>query len=96
MDTLQKQYLFWDVDRGNLDPKRHRKFIIERILARGDVDDVRFAKKEYGEDAIKETLLQSRSLDAKSLFFWCLYFNINAQQCIKKPSLLKRAAFWKK
>jgi len=96
METLQKRTLFWDVDQKNIDPKRNKRFIIERILARGDVDDFRFAQGVYGDDSIKETLLKAKTIDRKSLSFWCFYFNIDKQQCIRKPSLLKRAAFWKK
>lgn len=96
METLQKTALFWDIDRGNIDLERNKRFIIERILARGDVDDFLFAEKTYGSDAIRETLLKAKTLDRKSLSFWCFYFNIDKQRCIGKPSLLKRAAFWKK
>lgn len=96
METLQKQALFWDVDLKAMDLEQHKRFIIERILARGDVDDFRFAQKTYGNDALKETLLKAKTLDPLSLNFWCFYFNIDKQQCIRKPSLLKRAAFWKK
>lgn len=96
METLQKRDLFWDVDSGSIDPKQSRRFILERILLRGDVDDVRWAQAFYGDDALKEVLLQARTIDKKSLSFWCFYFNIDKQRCIQKPSLLKRAAFWRK
>lgn len=96
METLQKQSLFWDVDRESIDPERNRRFIIERVLARGDEDDFRWAQKVYGNDVLKETLLKAKTLDQKSLSFWCFYFNIDKQRCIQKPSFLKRAAFWKK
>ena len=96
METLQKRDLFWDVDYGSIDPERNKRFIVERILARGDVDDFRFAQGLYGDDALKQVLLNAKTLDHKSLSFWCFYFNIDKQRCIQKPSLLKRAAFWKK
>lgn len=96
METLQKRTLFWDVDRESIDPERNKRFIIERILARGDVDDFRFAEGLYGSDTLRETLLKAKTIDRKSLSFWCFYFNIDKQRCIEKPSLLKRAAFWKK
>jgi hypothetical protein len=96
METLQKRALFWDVDRESIDPERNKRFIIERILARGDVDDVRWAQGLYGRSTLKEILLKAKTLDRKSLSFWCNYFNIDKRQCIQKPSLLKRAAFWKK
>lgn len=96
MDTLQKTALFWDIDRQSLDVEQHKRFIIERILARGDTDDFLFAERTYGSDAIRETLLKAKTLDRKSLSFWCFYFNIDKRRCTEKLSLLKRAAFWKK
>lgn len=96
MKTLQKRTLFWDIDPSSIDSKQNQRFIIERILARGDVDDVRWAKSFYGDEAVRVALLSAKTLDSKSLSFWCSYFNIDKQQCIQKPSLLKRAAFWKK
>ncbi|MDP3957510.1 MAG: hypothetical protein Q8Q10_03355 [bacterium] len=96
METPQKRALFWDIDLEAMDLKQHKYFIIERILARGDADDFRWAEKAYGNGVLKETLLQAKTLDKKSLSFWCFYFNIDKQQCIQKPLLLKRSAFWKK
>ena len=94
METLRKKALFWDIDLDLLDSERHKSFIIERILGRGDVDDVRFARERYGDDVLKKTFLKSKTLDRKSLTFWCSYFNLDISQCISKPSLLKRVAFW--
>lgn len=96
METLKKRALFWDVDFKTIDTKRHKRFVIERILARGDVEDFHFAERLYGSDALRETLLKAKTIDQKSLSFWCFYFNIDKRQCIEKPSLLKRSAFWKK
>jgi hypothetical protein len=94
METLRKKALFWDIDLDSLDPEQNKRFVIERILGRGDVDDVRWARERYGDEALKETLLLSRTLDRKSLSFWCSYFDLDTSLCIPKPSLLKRAAFW--
>lgn len=96
METLQKKSLFWDVDTQIMDKEQNKRFIVERILARGDVDDFRFALETYGQDMLKKIFLKARTLDRKSLAFWCAYFNIDKKQCTEKPSLLKQVAFWKK
>lgn len=96
METLQKRSLFWDVDFKTMDLEQNKRFIIERILTRGDVEDFHWAQKKYGDKDLKETLLKAKTLDRKSLSFWCFYFNIDKKQCTEKPSLLKRTAFWKK
>ena len=49
MATLEKVNLFWDIDPKTLDTERHRRFIIGRILARGDLDDFAWAKTMYSE-----------------------------------------------
>ncbi len=96
METLQKRTLFWDVNPENIDPKKNQRFVIERILSRGDVEDMRWAQEFYGDEALKTTLVSTKIIDRKSFFFWCSYFNVDTQQCTQKPSLLKRDAFWKK
>ncbi len=96
METLQKRSLFWDIDPKTIDLEQHKRFIMERILARGDVEDIHWAQKLYGNGPLKETLLKAKTIDPKSLSFWCHYFNLDRELCIRKPSLLKRAAFWKR
>lgn len=67
MKTLRKTSLFWDVK--NLDPRRHARFIIERILAFGDKDDFDWAVDFYGKEKIKKCFLKNKILDKKSLSF---------------------------
>lgn len=96
MKTLQKKSLFWDIDLDTLDQDQHRRFIIERILARGDEADFLWARDAYGMNPLKKVFLTAKSLNPKSVSFWNVYFNIDTDICTRKPSLLKRAAFWKK
>ncbi|MEA2065243.1 MAG: hypothetical protein U9O66_03035 [Patescibacteria group bacterium] len=96
MKTLNKQNLFWDVQLKNLNPKKYKKFIIERILLRGDLDDFKWAVFFYGKDKIKEIFLKSKKFDFKSQNFWCFYFNLDKSKCIRKQSIKKQSAFWKR
>ncbi len=89
---LTKNYLFWDVDR--LSTKKNSRFIIERILNFGDIEDFVWAKKEYGSERIKEVLKTSRQLTAKSLYFWCDFFNLKTTECLSKQLKNKPSAFW--
>jgi len=77
MKTLDKKTLFWDV--GSLNTNENANFIISRILNFGDIEDFKWANKFYGPEKIKETVLKSRALNSKSLFFWLQYFNIKKQ-----------------
>ena len=96
MPTLKKVNLFWDVDHTMLDATKHRRFIVERILGRGDIDDLRWAEVTYGAETIKEVVCSARSLDRRSLNFWQLYFSITPSVCIPKSSRKAQSAFWTK
>lgn len=93
METLQKQELFWDFDLDALDVEAHKHFIIERILARGDLDDVQWATRRYGAEELKHVVLSNQTLDKKSQTFWCLYFNINPTVCMRNQSMKLPGAF---
>ena len=91
-----KASLFWDVDLKNIDIKKHKRFIIERILEFGDSKDYKWAVSRYGKKDIKQALLKSRKLNKKSRNFWCFIFNINEKQCIRNQSIKKQSMFWKR
>lgn len=96
MKTIEKQYLFWDVDLEKMDPTKSRRFIIERILARGGLDDFRWAFSFFGEKLIKNVLINAKSLDGKSQNFWCVYFNVNKSKCTQNQLMKKQSVFWRR
>jgi hypothetical protein len=93
---LSKISLFWDVDRATLDARQHQKFIIERILGRGDVEDFAWARKQYGIEALKQVFLVARTLNPKSISFWSHYFHIDPTLCSHMPAITKQSAFWQR
>lgn len=52
--------IFWDVDHRQLDYDQHAKFIIKRVFDRGDVMDIRYCRRFYSEELIKETLINAK------------------------------------
>ena len=68
--------LFWDIDFTDLNFEKHARFVIERVLSKGDLDDWYELKKIYGLDRIKRESLQIRYLDKKTLNMLSLFFNI--------------------
>jgi hypothetical protein len=64
--------LFWDVDVKTLDPKKHARYIIERILDFGNDNEVRWAWHQYQKPVIKDIVLNSRVLHDKSRSLWQL------------------------
>lgn len=75
---------------SELDPHRRRKFIIERILNPGEIEDFRWVVKFYGEEDVKSVLIQSHRLDARSRHFWRHYFNIDLSQCTNNSSIQRQ------
>jgi hypothetical protein len=94
MKTLEKKSLFWDIKE--IDPQKHRRFIMERVLNFGDIEDFKWLLEHYGEQAIIGHVKQKNSLDKKSLLFWCDYFNLDKEKCLNNQSTRKQSAFWKR
>lgn len=67
-----RQSLFWDVDPKTIDPKRHAKYIIERILDFGDDREVRWMWHTYQKSLIRNVVKHSRVLHNKSKSLWTL------------------------
>lgn len=61
--------LFWDVDVNELDERKHRRFIIQRVLERGTLSDWQNAKVLFSLPIIIEEAQKMRSLEPKSLAF---------------------------
>lgn len=68
--------LFWDVDPEKLDWERNRRFIIERVLVRGGMQDVRQMLKQYTQSQIVTSVKESRDLDVVTHNFCSNYFQI--------------------
>lgn len=75
-EPLKNKSLFWDIDINMLDYDKHTRFIIERVLLKGDLPDWFELKKIYGTERIKKEILQIRYLDKKTLSFLSLIFDI--------------------
>lgn len=69
-----RQTLFWDVDPKAIDPTRHARYVIERILDFGADREVRWMARYYSPRLIRDTIRRSRVLDPKSRSLWTLVF----------------------
>ncbi|MBO4716560.1 MAG: hypothetical protein J5599_01560 [Spirochaetales bacterium] len=61
--------LFWDVDISEIDDEKYRRFIIQRVLERGDLSDWKSLKSRYSLKVIVKEAQNIRCLDAKALAF---------------------------
>lgn len=87
---------FWDVDVKKLDPKKKPYFVINRLLDKGDDQAVRWARKNYSKDQIKETLRKIRDFNVKVGRFWALFLKIPQKQiaCLQPSYLKTRRMHW--
>ena len=60
--------IFWDVVFENIDYHAKANFVIERVFERGDVDDIRNCRRYYGDDKVKEALLNAKFLPEATMY----------------------------
>lgn len=72
--------LFWDIDISTLDSEKHSRFIIERILQRGDLGDWSELKRTYGIKRIKDEAIKIRALDGKTLALLSVILDVPKEQ----------------
>ena len=72
-------YLFWDVDADSIDYSKNARFVIQRVIQKGSIEDWMKIKEFYGIDRIRKEVLLIRDLDSKTLHFFSAYFNINKE-----------------
>ena len=61
--------LFWDADPVDLDFAKHKKYVVQRVLERGTLDDMRHMFSMYGFGNVVATSRTLRSLDPVALSF---------------------------
>ena len=61
--------LFWDAAAENLDFERNRRYVVQRVLERGTVDDIVSVFHMYGIPNVVATAKTLRSLAPRALSF---------------------------
>lgn len=69
-------HLFWDIDRRELSLTRHMKYIIQRVLGHGMMNDWIVLKQCYSLEKIVDTAQHLRCLDPKTLAFIACVGNV--------------------
>jgi hypothetical protein len=68
--------IFWDTNYDTIDWDKKVRYVIGRVVTRGNWSDWLAIRAYYGLDRIKAEMLQERSIDKKSLNFLSNLFNI--------------------
>ncbi|MEK7098628.1 MAG: hypothetical protein AAB908_01885 [Patescibacteria group bacterium] len=65
-----RQSLFWDVDPATIDPEKHARYIIERVVDFGNDKEARWLYGAYPHDLIHDVVEGSRSVQPQSRALW--------------------------
>jgi len=87
-NSLFSKTLFWDANFKTLNPRKSKFYIIERVVTRGNYSDWKEMLSLYSIEEIKLNVTKIKFLDAKTLNFCSLYFNLpkEAFECYMKAS----------
>lgn len=101
MDFIEKKQpptlsrvLFWDTDYDKIDWDGKARYVIERVVSLGFVEDWRAIQNYYGMEKIRETALQARDLDPKTLSFLSVIFDIPKENFRCYTTLRSNPGHW--
>lgn len=73
MIPAELSWLFWDVDSSAIDLTRDRDFVVDRIMARGDLQAMRWLARHVDRDVIADFLRRKgHRLAPRERAFWSL------------------------
>jgi hypothetical protein len=67
--------IFWDVDSDKMDCIAKASFIIERVFERGDVEDIRYCRRFYGDEKIEAALVKAKWLNLSTIYLATALFD---------------------
>lgn len=73
------QRLFWDVDPETIDDHAHCRYVIQRVLERGTLEDIRATVAHYTMPFLIAEAQQIRSLDPVTLAFAACLGNVKEE-----------------
>ncbi len=87
---------FWDIDVRKLNPQSRPQYVIQRLLEIGDDEAVRWVRKNYSEEQIRETIRERRGFSPKTAQFWASFLKIPQEEirCLQKPYLKQHKTHW--
>ncbi len=80
---------FWDVDVSQLDWKKHKNFIISRILEYGTIEQIKELEKNYSSEEIAYVVKNSLNISKRVAVFWAIILEIPLKEVrvCSRPSL---------
>ena len=95
MNSLAKQLtpeIFWDVNISDMDDDLHRRFIIQRVLERGTLEDFRRTRDHYTLAVMVAEAQKMRHLEPKALAFIACLGNVPEEsfRCYTPPHSIQK------
>jgi hypothetical protein len=80
---------FWDTPLSSIDAQLHKDFVIERLLQYGGMEGIRWLLEEWGPEAIRKVVINSRNLSRMTAGFWSAYFDLPPERirCLSEQTL---------
>ncbi len=72
---------FWDVDVAALDVVKHKDYVMERLMSRGDLRAMAWLRVRYGASELRDFLVRrgSRVLAPRELAYWALICDVEVE-----------------
>ncbi|MCL2066564.1 MAG: hypothetical protein FWG99_03765 [Treponema sp.] len=70
---------FWDLEKTKLNLDNSKNYIINRVLCRGNMSDIKLLFNYYGWDTIKEEVVKIKYLNDKILNWLSSLFQIDTK-----------------
>ena len=80
MRPVFRKELFWDVNYEDIDFEKHARFVIGRVVMRGNVDDWNTLKNFYGLEKIRTEVVNIRYLDKRTLSYLSVILNVKKEK----------------
>ena len=87
---------FWDVDPETVNPSQSPRYVIHRLLDKGDRYSARWVLQTFPKDLITQTLKKERDFSPWNGTFWSAYFSIPQKEvaCLEPSYRAMRKKFW--
>ena len=79
---LEFYFFFWDIDPKKLDPSKKPYYVINRLLDKGNLEAVRWVRRNFPQELIIEVVKKSKDLSPKTAVFWARFYNIPREQVV--------------
>lgn len=82
------RHLFWDVDIAKLEMDKNRRFLVGRVIQRGNLDDLHKLLSYYGKSEVREIVKELPWMNEKDMAFVHIFFDIpfNEMRCFTRDS----------